>query len=75
MSAAAQVRVVPFRERFMKCASCKSDARWMIYGPDDARFGTTSCERHRELWERRKSVGGVNTSSDTPPTTFGAVSS
>ena len=55
MSDPAGVRVIPFRERYMKCASCNSDARWMIFGPaDTGRFGTTSCERHRPLWERRK---------------------
>lgn len=40
------VEVTRYRERYMKCASCRSDARWMING-------TTACDRHRPTWIRR----------------------
>jgi hypothetical protein len=46
--------VTSFRERGMTCASCRAAARWLVRPatPADHR-GTTSCERHRPLWERR----------------------
>jgi hypothetical protein len=47
---AAPVSVTRYSERFTKCASCRSDARWMVNG-------TTTCDRHRELWIRR--AGGA----------------
>jgi hypothetical protein len=36
----------PFRERFATCASCRAAARWLVNG-------TTSCDRHLALWQRR----------------------
>ena len=50
-----QVTVTSFQERFTKCASCRSDARWMISGP---MIGpTTSCDKHRPTWVRRAEMG------------------
>jgi hypothetical protein len=48
---ANEVTVTRFSERFTKCASCRSDARWMVSSPTHGR--TTTCDRHRETWVRR----------------------
>jgi hypothetical protein len=48
---ANEVTVTRFYERFTKCASCRSDARWMVSSPTHGR--TTTCDRHRETWVRR----------------------
>ena len=46
MTKGATVTIRPYRERYMKCASCNSDARWMVNG-------TTTCDRHKATWIRR----------------------
>lgn len=45
---ANEVTVTRFCERFTKCASCRSDARWMVSSPTQG--PTTTCDRHRETW-------------------------
>ena len=44
-----------FRERDTKCASCSSDARWMV-GTTDEPNNATACDRHQFTWIRR--MGG-----------------
>jgi hypothetical protein len=51
-SAIAPVTITKYRERYMKCASCRSDARFMIWGG----YGinrTTTCQRHLKVWVLR----------------------
>lgn len=38
--------VIRYRERFVTCASCRSEARWLV-------DGTSSCDKHKDLWVRR----------------------
>lgn len=48
---AARIRVVPYRERFMICASCRSAAVGMVMV--DGNRGATVCRRHVDVWVRR----------------------
>jgi len=46
-----RVQVVRYRERFMRCASCRAAATAMVM--IDGKPGSTTCQRHIDTWVRR----------------------
>lgn len=58
MSDSMKITTAPYRERYTACASCRAAATLLLTvvdGDTGVHVGgdTTTCQRHRQTWERR----------------------